>query len=594
MLKDRQISSQMGGSKLTVRAAKGCPQGGVLSPLLWSLVIDDLLQELNGDDIHTIGYADDIVITIAGTCPSTIHELMGRALGRTARWCTHRGLSINPTKTTVVAFHNKKNNKLPTLKLSGVDLKYSEEVIYLGFKLDRTLSWKPHLQWTIAKARRSLWACRGLVGKTWGLSPKMTKYIYTSMVRPIITYGSLVWWTAINTQSGINLCTKMQRTASLLITGCLRSCPTIPMQAIIGLTPLHLHILKVASNTAIRIGCVGATSFRENSAHGKLISLIPQWTSITSHSDLISARLDFVRNFETIFPDRNSYTHHDSLTAGDPNCWYTDGSKTDNGSGSGVYNVSEEISIALGTTASVFQAELHAISVCAATLLRQGTTGQRISIYSDSQAAIKAVGNVRCTSQTVLDCKDNLNELGRRNDIKLIWIPGHSNLAGNEEADRLANIGSACEPSGSAPVLKLGTFYAAAVIDEWIGGLERRFWTAQPGLRQSKLFVNTKQHCKVMSWNRIAIRQFIGYLTGHHTTRKYLNRIGVYSDPSCRLCGFATESTEHLLLDCTHLDRIRYLILGKYRLDARDINNAQCKELLNFIRKIEACLIARP
>ena len=36
MLQKREITCNHGSSTVTVKAAKGCPQGGVLSPLLWS------------------------------------------------------------------------------------------------------------------------------------------------------------------------------------------------------------------------------------------------------------------------------------------------------------------------------------------------------------------------------------------------------------------------------------------------------------------------------------------------------------------------------------------------------------------------------
>ncbi len=39
-----------------------CPQGGVLSHLLLSLVVDDLLELLTSNGIRCQGYADDIVI----------------------------------------------------------------------------------------------------------------------------------------------------------------------------------------------------------------------------------------------------------------------------------------------------------------------------------------------------------------------------------------------------------------------------------------------------------------------------------------------------------------------------------------------------
>jgi hypothetical protein len=37
-----------------VSMAKGCLEGGMFSPLLWGLVVDDL-QELNNNDYYTVG-----------------------------------------------------------------------------------------------------------------------------------------------------------------------------------------------------------------------------------------------------------------------------------------------------------------------------------------------------------------------------------------------------------------------------------------------------------------------------------------------------------------------------------------------------------
>jgi hypothetical protein len=43
VLESRNISATFSGETLGAIAARGCPQGGVLSPLLSSLVVDDLL-----------------------------------------------------------------------------------------------------------------------------------------------------------------------------------------------------------------------------------------------------------------------------------------------------------------------------------------------------------------------------------------------------------------------------------------------------------------------------------------------------------------------------------------------------------------------
>jgi hypothetical protein len=50
--------------------------GGILSLLLWSLVVDELVGELSGNGYYTLGYADDIAILIRRTFLNTVSELL--------------------------------------------------------------------------------------------------------------------------------------------------------------------------------------------------------------------------------------------------------------------------------------------------------------------------------------------------------------------------------------------------------------------------------------------------------------------------------------------------------------------------------------
>jgi hypothetical protein len=56
----RRATAALGGVSRSIAVAKGCPHGGILSPLLWSLVVDELLVGLNQGGIYAQGYADDI------------------------------------------------------------------------------------------------------------------------------------------------------------------------------------------------------------------------------------------------------------------------------------------------------------------------------------------------------------------------------------------------------------------------------------------------------------------------------------------------------------------------------------------------------
>jgi hypothetical protein len=51
----------LGGDSRSIAVSRGRPQGGMLSPLLWCLVVNELLARLNDGGVYSQGYADDIV-----------------------------------------------------------------------------------------------------------------------------------------------------------------------------------------------------------------------------------------------------------------------------------------------------------------------------------------------------------------------------------------------------------------------------------------------------------------------------------------------------------------------------------------------------
>ena len=56
--------------------SRGCPQGSVLSPLLWCLLVDDLLARLSGNGVFIQGNAEDRCLLAVGKFPNMISGLM--------------------------------------------------------------------------------------------------------------------------------------------------------------------------------------------------------------------------------------------------------------------------------------------------------------------------------------------------------------------------------------------------------------------------------------------------------------------------------------------------------------------------------------
>ena len=71
-------------------------------------------------------------------------------------------------------------------------------------------------------------------------------------------------------------------------------------------------------------------------------------------------------------------------------------------------------------------------------ILANGVPFIHISIFSDTQAAIKSLSNVANNSRIVRKCRRCLDHLSERFSVLLIWVSGHCDISGNCGADKLA------------------------------------------------------------------------------------------------------------------------------------------------------------
>lgn len=211
MLRNREISASLGSSFITAKVIRGCPQGGVLSPLLWSLVVDELLTHLQSSGFEVVGFADDVVIIVRGKYDHIIKSRMQISSDLTSRWTEREGLKINPSKTTIVCFTRRRTVSITNLQLEGLTLELSPTVKDLGVTLDSKLNWNAHSEQVINKGLSAMWISKITFGNRWGLKPRMIYWIYSTIVRPRITYASLVWWPKINEKSAQQKLEKLQR-----------------------------------------------------------------------------------------------------------------------------------------------------------------------------------------------------------------------------------------------------------------------------------------------------------------------------------------------------------------------------------------------
>lgn len=365
---------------------------------------------------------------------------------------------------------------------------------------------------------------------------------------------------------------------------------TTAIEAIVGLSPLHIFIWKCAARNALKMQILSNKEYSDF-GHMSILRKIPDKDISCSVTDYMIPKRVFNRNYEIIISDRDEWEIGGPWVNPKSLIWFTDGSKTNTGVGAGIFGPNTKISEPMGKWPSVFQAEIQAISICALTNLKRGIKGAHITIYSDSQAALKALMSHSLESRLVEECVNNLQKLCTKNTVVLCWVPGHSGIEGNEIADELARAGSTSDLIGPEPYCGINWAEAKSRVDQWEHTLRIAYWEDNLKLRQAKRLVRPFTYKKeLINLRKVDIRKIVGFLTGHYYLNYHLNRIQLLRDTECRLCFEDDETTEHLLCECVALARTRMQIFHRDQLDPEEIKKAPITDILRFIRIAEKLL----
>ena len=177
--------------------AIGLKQGEVISPLLFSLFVDDLELFLQGDpncglnldDITFILmlFADDMVIL-----GNSIADLQ-HGLDLLHIYCSKWGLQVNTEKTKVLVFRKRgrlKENEVWTY--NGIHLEVVNDFNYLGTVFNYTGTFALNQEMLIGKGLRAM---NCLLSNTRGyhLSPKVMCQLFDAFVGSILSLTSEVW-----------------------------------------------------------------------------------------------------------------------------------------------------------------------------------------------------------------------------------------------------------------------------------------------------------------------------------------------------------------------------------------------------------------
>jgi ribonuclease HI len=614
-LSDRQIGLAFDGESEDLQPVNtGIPQGSPISPILFLIYLRFLFTTIQQrhPDTTTPSYIDDVACLVVGDSEEENCRKL-EDIARTAfEWGDNNAVAFDDPKTELIHFHRQRHSPQCSVTLpNGTIIKPSPVVRWLGVFFDRKLSFKAHVDKKTASASRALQMTSRLKTSEWGLSSQHLRQLYTSCVLPILDFGAEAWWRG---QKGYtNKLQKLQNTASRRILGAFRTSPVVPMELEASLPPPTIRLQQTCRKYALRtmtlpehhpIRLRTSTTFppefntgieidlRQNdwyttdNRHSQLWRIHNSIADLTPSSTQLE-RLDHTANppwFKSLDPKRvliniprqkkeevvEAHTNLTNMLVNNPEhlLIYTDGSQTRAGSnGTGLVAIHaqhphSEAQWNLGKHVEVYDTELFGVlqaTAHARQWVDDHPNTSTIWIFVDNQAAIQ-----RCTTphptpgqhlslqiinnlQTILNARPNTK-------VNIQWVPGHTEVIGNEAADRCAKQAADLTPRSRQSFTSIA--YVKRQIQQAGQREWQQLWNANSSgstycsiARGQPLWGPTWKPTKLPNTNQTTASTIHQLRLGHGYFRSYLTRLPNYDSTRCQ-CSEPVQTAKHLLLGC--------------------------------------------
>jgi len=175
----------------------GVPQGSILSPILFNIMVSDIPNDIN---VTTSEYADDITIYSVSNDIHLATRNTQTMIDKIEDWCSKWGLKINYNKTKAMLFTQKRVTS-DGLRIGNFDIEFVQQHKFLGMTLDApNLKWKPHLKILKDSCLQKVNILKCISYHKWGADRATLLKLYKALVRSRLDYGCMFYSSAKETE----------------------------------------------------------------------------------------------------------------------------------------------------------------------------------------------------------------------------------------------------------------------------------------------------------------------------------------------------------------------------------------------------------
>ncbi|XP_055623311.1 uncharacterized protein LOC129766737 [Toxorhynchites rutilus septentrionalis] len=385
-------------------AENGVPQGAILSVTLFLVAMNSIFDFIP-DGVKVILYADDILLISSGLVQRSRNRLQS-AVKSVSMWADEVGFTISSEKSSILSIRQRaRGAQRAPIFMNGKAISEGFNSTLLGVTIDRNLNFKLNAKLVKKKIADHLNVLKAIKGRLKGSPRDSLLNIFKSWIIPRLVYGIIL---ASKADKYFKMLESASNSEIRIITGAFYSSPSKSLLAEIGEPPFEMVCVQRMIHALVRA-----------------------WDAVPP---TISWRVKrFVRARDN--PQKVQAGVNEALRTDFANkrIVYTNGSVTDDASAIGILDCNAKTSMRVPNEFSIFSCEALAIKL----ELESVTNADSVVVCSDSASVLKAVEGGTIKHPIIQEIEEHL----RGSSAILCWIPGHTGIPGNEEADRLANEG---------------------------------------------------------------------------------------------------------------------------------------------------------
>ena len=169
------------------------PQGAVISPLLFTIFINDIPKLNSKNNSYSLLFADDLVSFFIFKKYGKIVTLINYYLKKIEAWLVKWKMKMAPEKCSHTIFsENPGKNQSLTLKLFGKNIPYEKKPLFLGITFDENLCFNSHVEFIRSRCVDRINILKILAQKSWKLNYNTLVNIYKTLIGSIIDYSFFI------------------------------------------------------------------------------------------------------------------------------------------------------------------------------------------------------------------------------------------------------------------------------------------------------------------------------------------------------------------------------------------------------------------